>query len=188
MIGSAACWRRYGLILTEEYARPELEATRRFTVDAYAVQHPGHRSRPVIQSVGLHLARLMILLQSDLSSDAANGLLLTLGARKAALTLSRTTAQAFSMTVADIFPCAGTDRHCEAVRCWARATFDDWSATTIISTRGSTPIEHFASPGLGTIENRQCSMMPRLQMPILPPSKRIGARKRCSSASRPHPE
>jgi len=43
MIGSAACWRRYGLILTEEYARPELEATRRFTVDAYAVQRPGHR-------------------------------------------------------------------------------------------------------------------------------------------------
>ncbi len=54
----------YGVILQHEYSDPRLLPTHRLSVDTYAIQHPGDGSRRAIQSVGLHLARLMIQLES----------------------------------------------------------------------------------------------------------------------------
>lgn len=125
MIGSAACWRQFGLVLSEEYSRPELGATHRLSVDTYAVQHPGDQSRQAIQSVGLHLARLMILLETPLPPKEANDVMRRLGERKVGLEyLERPSS--FSMTVADVVPLAGTEHHSDRVRLWARSAFDDW--------------------------------------------------------------
>lgn len=55
---------------------PELLAVHRLSVDAWAVQHPGDGSRRAIQSVGLHLARLMVQIEDGLSGDAANSAML----------------------------------------------------------------------------------------------------------------
>ena len=127
MIGSAACWRHYGAILTHEYSRPELGAVHRLSVDTYAVQHPGGRSRQAIQSVGLHLARLMILLATSLSPKEANDVMLRLGRRKASLEYLERPA-IFSMTVAEVAPFTGTENHAQRVTLWARSAWHDWKA------------------------------------------------------------
>lgn len=127
MIGSAACWRRYGVVLGHEYSDLALSAIHRLSVDTYAVQHPGGRSRQAIQSVGLHLARLMVLLSSPVSPREANDVMLRLGKRKADLAYLERPAT-FSMTVADVVPFAGTARHSEQVELWARSTWQDWAA------------------------------------------------------------
>ena len=59
MTASPACYARFTAVLAHEYSNPALLATHRLSVDTYAVQHPGDGSeRRMVQSVGLHLARL----------------------------------------------------------------------------------------------------------------------------------
>jgi hypothetical protein len=58
---SPACWARYGELLAREYGELNLPAGHRLTVDAYAVQHPGHPERRAIQSVAVHLIALHLV-------------------------------------------------------------------------------------------------------------------------------
>ena len=76
MSSSPACWGAFNTVLAREYADPELMKVHRLTVDAWAAQHPGDGSRRAIQSVGLHLARLMIQLETGLSGERANAAML----------------------------------------------------------------------------------------------------------------
>lgn len=124
---SAACWAHYGAVLAREYATPALLATHRLSVDAYAVQHPGGGERRAVQSVGLHLARLMLQLDAPMPPRETNEVMLGLGRAKASLTrLPPPTA--FALTVADV-PLAGSEAaHVAAVRAWAAAAWAGWSA------------------------------------------------------------
>ncbi len=63
MTSTAACWNRYGELLAREYGDPEYMAVHRFTVDAYAAQHPGEPSPQAIQSVAVHLTALCAALE-----------------------------------------------------------------------------------------------------------------------------
>jgi hypothetical protein len=63
MTGSPACWAAFGRILAAEYRDPERWAGHAFTVDAYAVQHPGEGSREAVRSVGVHLVSLHFTLE-----------------------------------------------------------------------------------------------------------------------------
>ena len=126
MSSSPACWAAYGGILAAEYGDPALLHVHRLSVDCYAVQHPGDGSRQAIQSVGLHLARLMLQLELGLSPERANDAMLQLAAHKHEMSaLPRP--QRFAMTVADVAPFACGPRHCDAVEEWARSALDDWS-------------------------------------------------------------
>ena len=125
MISSAGCWERYGRVLAREYSEPKLLLTHRLSVDTYAVQHPGSGSRQAIQSVGLHLARLMLQVDAVLPPDEANDVMLGLGKHKASLPLLRPP-RSFDLTVLDI-PLSGTaEEHSLAVQAWARATWINW--------------------------------------------------------------
>ena len=112
--------------MDREYQTPELMPVHRFSVDAWAVQHPGDGSRRAIQSVGLHLARLMVQLDQGLSGDAANAAMLSFAARKAELPElpART---AYRMTVADVAGLTEPSTHARAVRAWAEAAWLDWA-------------------------------------------------------------
>lgn len=126
MISSPACWRRYGELLAAEYSDNTLTPTHRLSVDTYAVQHPGDGSRRAIQSVGLHLARLALQLESPtMLPQETNDVMLRLGPRKSTLRLL-TRPEKFTMTVADVAPFIGTARHAEAVRSWAESAWRDW--------------------------------------------------------------
>ncbi len=126
MISSPACWAAFGKILACEYSDPALLATHRLSVDAFAVQHPGGASRQAIQSVGLHLVRLMIQLETPLPPREANDVMLRLGPRKALLPFLQPP-ESFQLTVADVVPAAGTAGHIEAVRAWAKSAWNSWA-------------------------------------------------------------
>lgn len=73
-IGSnAGCWQIFCEVLAREYTQyNELWKTHRFTVDAYAVQHPGDNSRRAVQSVYVHLARLYLQLERGINGKQVN--------------------------------------------------------------------------------------------------------------------
>lgn len=126
MVSSPACWDRYGQILGREYSDARLLATHRLTVDTYAVQHPGGTSRQAIQSVGLHLARLMFQLEHPLSPNETNNVMLGLGPHKASLPHLQAP-HTYPLTVCDIPLGAPPEHHGAAVRRWAEAAWTAWS-------------------------------------------------------------
>jgi hypothetical protein len=126
MTSSPACWAAFGTILAREYSNPQLMAIHRLSVDTWAVQHPGDGSRRAIQSVGLHLARLMTQIQSGLSGEAANAAMLGFAARKSELPELPPRAS-YSLTVADVVDQVDPLDHSRAVRRWAEATWNEWA-------------------------------------------------------------
>lgn len=127
MESSPACWRAFGDLLAAEYAAPELMPIHRLSVDTYAVQHPGGDSRPAIQSVGLHLARLLRFLENPTPPKETNEIMKGFAARKAEFVKLEPPAT-FSMTIADVAPFAGGPSHAEKVEAWARSALHDWRA------------------------------------------------------------
>ncbi len=125
MTSSPACWAAFNTVMEREYSNPELMSVHRLSVDAWAVQHPGDGSRRAIQSVGLHLARLMVQIEDGSSGDPANAAMLRFAARKAELPELPPRA-AYRMTVADVVGAFEPDAHRTAVRQWAEATWLDW--------------------------------------------------------------
>lgn len=125
MTSTPACYAHFNTILAAEYSDPLLLPVHRFSVDTYAVQHPGHdKTRQQIQSVGLHLARLGLQLGSDLPPKETNDVMLGLTPHKHTL-VYLTPPDSFTITAADVAPFAGTDQHAEKSLEWARATWDD---------------------------------------------------------------
>jgi hypothetical protein len=125
MTSSPACWAAFGRVLAREYNDATLMPVHRLTVDTWAVQHPGDGSRRAIQSVGLHLARLMIQIEQRLEGEAANRAMLGFAARKALLPALPPPPR-FRVNVADVVGAVAPDAHVAAVRPWAASTWEDW--------------------------------------------------------------
>lgn len=126
MTSSPACWAAFGEVMAREYQNPDLMPVHRLSVDAWAVQHPGDGSRQAIQSVGLHLVRLMVQLDDGLSGEAANTAMLGFAARKATLPVL-TPPERYALTVAEVAGAIQPSDHILAVRAWAEAVWQDWS-------------------------------------------------------------
>lgn len=127
MTSSPACFNIFTRILASEYSDPSLLPTHRLSVDTYAVQHPGsEKTRQQIQSVGLHLARLSLQTRRLSSPRAANDVMLGLGQHKSTLRYLEPP-KAFSMTICDIEPYIGSDKHASKIKEWAMQTWSDWS-------------------------------------------------------------
>ena len=126
MTSIPGCWERYGGVLAREYSDPRLLPTHRLSVDTYAVQHPGSDSRQAIQSVGLHLARLMLQVVAPRPPAETNDMMLGLGKHKFSLPLLRPPAS-FDLTVLDIPLAGAAEEHTSAVSAWAKATWMNWS-------------------------------------------------------------
>ncbi|NJC39877.1 hypothetical protein GGQ87_000135 [Brevundimonas alba] len=126
MTSSPACWAAFNAVMAREYSDPGLMAVHRLSVDAWAVQHPGDGSRRAIQSVGLHLARLMVQIEQGLEGEAANAAMLGFAARKGSLPDLPPRAR-YAVTVADVVDAVEPDAHRAAVRRWAAAAWADWA-------------------------------------------------------------
>jgi hypothetical protein len=126
MTSSPACWAAFNTVMAREYSDPSLMAVHRLSVDAWAVQHPGDGSRRAIQSVGLHLARLMVQIERGLEGAAANAAMLGFAARKGELP-ELPPRVACTMTVADVVEAEAPDAQAAAVRRWAASVWADWS-------------------------------------------------------------
>lgn len=127
MQSSPGCFAAFNELLAAEYSSISLKVVHRLTVDTWAVQHPGgDKDRRAIQSVGLHLARLMLQLQSPRPPAETNAVMLDFSGKKAMLQ-QLTQPASFRVTVSDVVPFAGSPLHAEKVREWAVATWRDWS-------------------------------------------------------------
>lgn len=66
MTASPACWAAFGRVIAAEYRDPARWQAHAFTVDAYAVQHPGDGSPAAVRSLGVHLITLHFTLERDM--------------------------------------------------------------------------------------------------------------------------
>jgi hypothetical protein len=127
MQSTPGCWAVFGRVLAREYQDQSFFDVHRLTVDAYAVQHPGLESRQSIQSVGVHLVRLCLLLERGLTSMTANAAMLAAAKQKAIYCWLDPPEFLGSLTVADVDAAVGVEEHRVAVRNWAQHMWAVWS-------------------------------------------------------------
>ena len=127
MDSSPGCWATYGEILARAYGDASYGDVHRLAVDAYAVQHPGSTSRQSIQSVGVHLLRLCLFLESDLAPANANAAMLEAGKHKHSFTWLEPPSSLGTITAADVAKTTSVDEHKAVVRAWAESTWNAWS-------------------------------------------------------------
>jgi hypothetical protein len=127
MTSSPACWAAYGEVLARQYSDPNRAAYYRFSVDAYAVQHPGAPCRQSIQSVGVHLIRLCFLVDQQLDMARANDAIIAASANKHRFWWLQPPLR-FEHTIADVAKAQDTQQLEQAVNTWARQAWASWSA------------------------------------------------------------
>lgn len=125
MESSPACWAVFGEVLVREYQDQAYFDVHKFTVDAYAVQHPGRPSPQTIQSVAVHLIRLCLMLEKGLANERANA------AIKAAVEREYVwltpPASMGPVTVVDVHKAVDLAGHKRMVRSWAESAWKAWS-------------------------------------------------------------
>ena len=128
MESSPGCWLVYGEVLAREYSDPAYAQNYRLSVDAYAVQHPGHSSQQSIQSVAVHLIRLCLLLERGLDMGRANeAILKATESKKKFVWLTPPIARG-EITVADVHRAKNAEEHLRLVRQWAESSWKAWRA------------------------------------------------------------
>ena len=127
MESSPACWAAYGEVLAREYSDPAYFQVHRLSVDAYAVQHPGHDNPQAIQSVAVHLIRLGLQLERELTPGQANSAMVQAVLNKSRYMWLEPPVSRGAVTVADVWKTASVEAHVEAVRQWARSAWQAWA-------------------------------------------------------------
>ena len=127
MASSPGCWAVYGEVLAREYGERAYYAMHKFTVDAFAVQHPGQPSAQSIQSVGVHLVRLCLMLEHGIDAERATAAIQIAAANKGVLRWLDPPESRGEVTVADVHRAASPDEHATQVRAWAGAAWAAWA-------------------------------------------------------------
>jgi Family of unknown function (DUF5946) len=123
----AGCWHAYGEIMARQYLDPDYVEYYRFSVDAYAIQHPGKPSRQSIQSVGVHLIRLYLLLECDLEMNSANDVMKAASQIKQDFVWLQPPKSLGAITVADVARAKTNDELKSAATHWACTAWSAWS-------------------------------------------------------------
>lgn len=138
MLSTPGCWKAYGEVLAREYADPDLfAAAHRFSVDAYALQHPGDLDdRRARQSVWVHFLALHLVFEHTVEPKAISGMLGKFVDIK--FPRPRPTPVDFPITHADLRT-ARQDDHATMARRWARSAYEAWAQ---LKKEGETFIRH----------------------------------------------
>ena len=121
------CWAAFGRVLAREYGDQRYSSVHRLTVYSYAVQHPGSPSRQSIQSVGVHLVRLCLLLERKLAPELANSAMLAAARHKSKYHWLTPPSHLGALTVADVEAASSVEAHTSVVRHWAVQMWQVWS-------------------------------------------------------------
>ena len=127
MESSPGCWAIYGEVLAREYTNVAFAAAHRLTVDSYAVQHPGQPSPQSIQSVGLHLISLSLVLDHGATMQQATEALQRGSLFKDIFVWLEPPDDLGRITVVDVHAADSPEAHIECVWDWARAARAAWS-------------------------------------------------------------
>lgn len=100
----------------------------RFTVDAYAAQHPGVPGRRSAQSVHVHLAALCLSLERGMDEAAVRRAMRKLADGRGHDWLAPPANLATRTGLEEAIAAAGTPAYGETVRAWALEVWGAWSA------------------------------------------------------------
>ena len=123
---SAACWALFGEVLAREFGDPGYFSIHQLTVDTYAVQHPGQEERRTIQSAGLHLMTLCLVVERDFDPTKGPVMHKQFVGRPEFHRLEPP-AHLGDLTVADVHRASNANEHKLAVQRWARSVWAAWS-------------------------------------------------------------
>lgn len=125
---SPSCWSASSEVLAREYGDRRLfESVHRLTVDAYAIQHPGHPSPQCIQSVAGHLISLCAVLENGSSNEWATKVIGEAVRIKGRFTWLVPPQSMGPLTVADVWKATDSVEHEKLVRDWAASAWAAWS-------------------------------------------------------------
>jgi hypothetical protein len=113
------CWAAYGEVMAHAYSDPCRIEYYRLSVAAYVVQHPGRPSRQTIQSVGVHLIRLCLLLECGLEMARANDAIIAASKIKHTFGWLEPPRSLGQITVADVARAKTLAELRRTVRTWA---------------------------------------------------------------------
>jgi len=127
MQAAPGCWALYGSVLEWQYARSTVQQPEvsQWLVDAYAAQHATNTDRRNRQSVALHLVSLCAAFEDRMPPGERRRLIGQLAHREYPVLHPLVTS--FAITIRDVADAADVDRP-DAVRHWARVTWDAWAA------------------------------------------------------------
>lgn len=128
MASTPGCWANYTAILAREYSDAAYFAAHQFTVDAYAVQHPGGKDAQSIQSVTTHLIRLCLMLENGFDGARANEHMMSARKKAQPFMWLAPPSAGYAMTAADLIEVDSAQSHCKTARDWARSVWATWEA------------------------------------------------------------
>jgi Family of unknown function (DUF5946) len=124
---SPACWALYGRLLVRAYGAATEGRVHGLTVATYVVQHPGGSDPPAIQSLGMHLIGLCLMLERGASAPAAARVATRIRERRPALRWLEPPKPNGTVTVADVVAAQTPAEHAVTVERWARSVWDAWA-------------------------------------------------------------
>jgi Family of unknown function (DUF5946) len=127
MLSSPGCWAAYGEVLAREYQDRAYWPLHRLTVDTFAVQHPGVDTPQARNSVGIHLSRLLLILERDWPIERANDAMLSITAKKMHYPWLTPPASMGHFTVKQVLEARDATEHLNAVEQWAQSVWQAWA-------------------------------------------------------------
>lgn len=124
---SPSCWQVYGSVLAKEYSDPHYMKFHRWTVDAYAAQHPGQPNPQTIQSINVHLFALHALLERKIEASEVPPLMSKLEKFKDQFTWFEPPQSFGDLTVLDLTRASSPEEHGQISRKWAESVWNSWN-------------------------------------------------------------
>lgn len=124
---SAGCWQLYGNVLAKEFGDVLYGVAHPFSVDAYAVQHPGSPSPQTIQSLAVHLISLCLVFENGVPPHEAARARQRAKARfRDEFAWLEPPSDLGAVTVVHVERASGPEEHRERAEEWARSAWRAW--------------------------------------------------------------
>ena len=130
MLASPGCYEMFNEVLEREYSDFRYSKAHHFTVDTYAVQHPGELSnQKAINSVGIHLVSLFFLLEKGYEPEKGAEIKMEFAKfnklNRVITPLERP--KTFEgLTIFDIWDNEKPESHYELCESWAKSSWQAW--------------------------------------------------------------
>jgi len=131
MLASPGCYEMFNEVLAREYSDLAYARAHHYTVDAYAVHHPGKADNPkAVRSTGIHLVSLYFLFEKQMKLTQAAELKTAFAAynKTLELVIPLQKPERFNeVTVFDVWDNERPGKHFEICEHWARSAWNTWA-------------------------------------------------------------
>lgn len=122
------CWKLATEVFAREYSDPAYMDVHCLTVDAYAAQHHlAHTEPRIIQSLNVHLLRLYLMLEKNMSPKGAGNIMeRAIKKYKYQFKWLKPPASRGSITIIDVHKAKNPQEHAKIVTQWAQDVLHAW--------------------------------------------------------------